>query len=211
MYEAVGLFQSYEEIAQWADQDDNKNATLAPGDIKYKDQNGDGKITTADQIRVRNSSLPRLNYGISLGASWRGIYMNAQFQGVAGYNQQITERYTLENSTLQRFQDYHLTNTWSPENPNAEYPRLKFTTSSDNNRKASTFWVKECSFLRLKALTVGYRFPAKILRKAHLSNLDLAFQAGNLFTLSSLHNMDPESLRGYPLSRTYGITLNFGF
>lgn len=212
LYEADGLFQSYEEIAAWpVDQDGQGNATLAPGDIKYKDQDGDGLLTASDKVYVRNSSLPRLNYGISLGASWRGIYMNAQFQGVAGYNQQISEIYSLENRTLQRFQDYHLTNTWSPENPNAEYPRLKFMTSSDNNRLASTFWVKECSFLRLKALTVGYRFPAKILRKAHLSNLDVAFQAGNLFTLSSLHNMDPESLRGYPLSRTYGITLNFGF
>lgn len=212
LYEAAGLFQSYEEILNWpVDQDGMNNATLAPGDIKYLDKDGNGVLTSNDRTYVKNSSLPTLHYGISLGAQWKGIYMNAQFQGVAGYNQQINELYTLESRSLQRFQDYHYYNSWTPENPNAEYPRIKFTPSSDNNRLPSTFWVKECSFMRLKALTVGYRFPTKILRKAHLTNLDIALQGGNLFTVSSLHNMDPESLRGYPLSRTYGITLNAGF
>ncbi len=212
LYEAAGLFQSYEEILNWpVDQDGKNNTTLAPGDIKYLDKDGNGVLTSNDRTYVKNSSLPTLHYGISLGAQWKGIYMNAQFQGVAGYNQQITELYTLESRSLQRFQDYHYYNSWTPENPNAEYPRIKFTPSSDNNRLPSTFWVKECSFMRLKALTVGYRFPTKILRKAHLTNLDIALQGGNLFTVSSLHNMDPESLRGYPLSRTYGITLNAGF
>lgn len=211
LYEAAGLFQSYEEIANWpVDQDGMGNATLAPGDIKYVDQDGDKVLTSNDRVYVKNSSRPDLNYGISLSASWKGIYMSAQFQGVAGYNQKITELYTLESRSLQRFQDYHMTNTWTPENPGAEYPRLKFASSSDNNRKESTFWVKECDFLRLKALTIGYRFPSKWLKRAKISSLDVALQGGNLFTISSLHNMDPESLRGYPLSRTYGVTLNFG-
>lgn len=211
MYEAEGLFQSFEEIMSWADQDTQKNATLKPGDIKYKDQNGDNKITELDKVYVKNSSMPDLHYGITLGASWRGLYLNAQFQGVSGYNQRINELYTLESRSLQRFQDYHYYNTWTPENTTAEYPRLKFASSTDNNRKESTFWVRECDFLRLKALTLGYRFPSKLLRKAKISTLDMALQGGNLFTISSLHNMDPESLRGYPLSRTYGVTLNFGF
>ncbi len=212
MYEAAGLFQSYEEIAEWpVDQDGFGNTTLAPGDIKYIDQDGDGLLTRNDRIYVKNSSLPDLNFGVGIGAEWKGIYMNAQFQGVAGYNQLISELYTLENRSLQRFQDYHYTNSWTPENPHAEYPRVKFSSSSDNNRLESTFWVKKCNFLRLKALTLGYRFPSKMLSKAHISALDIALQGGNLFTVSSLHNMDPESLRGYPLQRTYGLTVNFGF
>lgn len=212
MYQAVGLFQSYEEIHEWpVDQDGFGNSTLAPGDIKYVDQDGDNLLTRNDRIYVKTSALPDLNFGIGLGAEWRGIYMNAQFQGVTGYNQLINELYTLENRSLQRFQDYHYTNSWTPENPNAEYPRVKFTSSSDNNRLESTFWLKKCNFLRLKALTLGYRFPSKMLRKAHISTLDVALQGGNLFTVSSLHNMDPESLRGYPLQRTYGLTVNFGF
>ena len=211
LYEADGLFQSMEEIESWpVDQDGMGNATLRPGDIKYKDQDGNGVLSSNDRIYVKNSSQPDLNYGLGLHANWKGIYMNAQFQGVSGYNQQINELYTLENRSLPRFQDYHYTNSWTPDNPNAEYPRVKFATSSDNNRLASTFWVRRCNFLRLKALTIGYRFPAKMLKSMRLSTLDIALQGGNLFTISSLDNMDPESLRGYPLSRTYGVTLNVG-
>ncbi|MCM1517318.1 MAG: TonB-dependent receptor [Pseudoflavonifractor sp.] len=212
MYQDAGLFQSQEEIDNWpVDQDGKGNRTLAPGDIKYVDQDGDNKLTTADLVYVKNSSLPDLNYGFSLGVRWKGIHLSAQFQGVAGYNQRITELYTLENGALQRFQEYHLTDTWTPENPGASYPRIKFASGDDNNRFDSTFWLKECNFLRLKTLTLGYHFPSRMLRKAHISTLDIALQGGNLFTLSSLDNMDPESLRGYPLSRSYGISLNIGF
>lgn len=212
-YVAAGLFQSYEEIYAWpVDQDGYGNASLAPGDIKYLDLDGDNVLSSNDQTYVKTARRPDISYGFSLGASWKGIYFNAQFQGVAGYNQTVSEPYTLENNTLQRFQEYHYTDTWTPENPDARYPRIKFATSSDNNRKSSTFWIQECDFLRLKALTVGYRFPSKLLRKAHISTLDIAFQGGNLFTVSSLPGgMDPESLRGYPLSRSYGVSLNFGF
>lgn len=213
MYRSAGLFQSYEEIAAWpVDQDGMGNTSLAPGDIKYLDLDGDEVLTSNDMEYVKSSARPDLNFGIGLGAEWKGIYFNAQFQGVTGYNQLINELYTLESGTLQRFQDYHYTDTWTPDNPDAKYPRVKFTSSTDNNRKKSDFWLKKCNFVRLKALTVGYRFPSKLLRKARISTLDVALQGGNLFTISSLdNNMDPESLRGYPLARTYGLTVNFGF
>lgn len=211
LYEADGLFQSMEEIAAWpVDQDGQGNSTLAPGDIRYKDQDGNGVLTTNDQIYVRNSSYPDFTYGIGLGVDYKGFYLNAQFHGVSGYNQKVNELYNLENGTLQRFQDYHLTDTWTPENPGASYPRIKFTSRTDNNRMQSTFWLRKCNFLRLKALTFGYRVPKKALRRAHISTLDISVQAGNVFTISSLHGMDPESLRGYPLQRTFGLSLNFG-
>lgn len=212
VYEADGLFQSFEEIESWpVDQDGYGNATLRPGDIRYLDKDGDNLLTTNDRINVKNGSYPDISYGIALGCSWKGLYMNAQFQGVAGYNQKINEIYSLEDGTLQRFQKYHMTDTWTPDNPGASYPRIKFASKVDNNRLESTYWIRKCNFLRLKALTVGYRFPTKLLRKAHLSSLDIALQGGNLFTWSSLDNMDPETLRGYPLSRSYGVSLNFGF
>ena len=213
LYEADGLFQSEEEIANWPlDQDGYRNRTLKPGDIKYVDQDGDGKLTVNDMINVKNSSLPDISYGFGVGAEWKGIYFNAQFMGFGGYNQKITELYTLENGSLQRFQDYHLYDSWTPENPDASYPRVKFATTGDNNRFDSTFWIKKCNFLRFKALTVGYHFPAKILGHSGVKTLDLAFQASNLFTWSSLENgMDPEVLRGYPITRGYGVSLTFGF
>lgn len=212
LYEADGLFQSEEEIRNWpVDQDGRGNATLRPGDIKYLDQDGDNKLTVNDMIFVPDSSMPDVSYGFGLGAEWKGLYFNAQFSGVSGYNQKITELYTLENNALQRFQDYHLYDSWTPENPGASYPRIKFASSGDNNRMESTYWIRNCSFLRLKALTVGYRFPSHILKHSGISTLDIALQGSNLHTWSSLNGMDPEVLRGYPITRGYGVSLTFGF
>lgn len=212
MYEADGLFQSWEDIANHPlDQDGQGNASLAPGDIKYKDQNKDGKLSDLDRIAVKNSSYPEMNMSLRLGAKYKGFYVNVMFQGVTGYKQNIGEMYTLENASLQRFQEYHLTDSWSETNKNARYPRVKFANSNDNNRLSSTFWVKDCDFIRLKSVSFGYRLPRKITQKMNLSSLSIAINGSNLCTWSSLEDMDPESLRGYPIQRSYGVTLNVGF
>lgn len=211
VYEAAGLFQSWEEIENYpVDQDNSGNATLAPGDIKYVDQNGDGKITTADKILVKNSSYPDLSANINLNVSYRGFFVGAMLQGVTGYKQKINEQYTLKNGTLQKFQRYHLTDTWREDNTDARYPRLKLASKNDNNRLESTFWIRDCDFLRLKSLSVGYNFAPQTLRKLGLTSLSIALRGSNLVTWSNLKEMDPESLRGYPIQRTYGINLNFG-
>ena len=212
MYKADGLFQSWEEIAGWADQDGQGNASIAPGDIKYVDMDGNGKIDVNDMIYVKNSSLPDMDFSVRLGASYKGFFINAMFQGEFGFKKNITEYYTLDNSTLQRFQKYHLKDTWTEDNPNAKYPRVKFATSSDNNRRASTFWVQKCDFIRLKSLNIGYQFSQSFMKKLHLASGSIALQGSNLFTISNLVDMDPEQTsRGYPIQRSYGITLNLGF
>ena len=212
LYEADGLFQSQKEIDNHlVDQDEQGNITLAPGDIKYKDQNGDGKLTDIDKIAVKNSSNPEMTMSLRLGVKYKGFFVNAMFQGVSGYQQQLTELYTLESGSLQRFQKYHLTDTWSESNMNATYPRVKIANTNDNNRKASTFWVKDCDFIRLKSLSVGYALPVSVLKKIKLSSASISLQGSNLCTWSTLKDMDPESLRGYPIQRSYGMTLNLGF
>ncbi len=214
MYEADGLFQAQEEIDNHKlDQDGQGNVTLAPGDIKYKDQDGNGKLDTNDLIYVKNSSNPDFNFSLRLGASYKGFFVNAMFQGATGYQQNVKELYTTNSGSLQRFQQYHLTDTWTPENPNASLPRIKFATANDNNRRESTFWVRDCDFLRLKSLSIGYALSPSVLKKLHLASASIALQGSNLITWSSLADlgMDPESLRGYPVQRSYGITLNLGF
>lgn len=214
MYEAEGLFQSQEEIdAYMPNMSEADKAALAPGDIKYKDQNNDGRLTTEDMIYVKNSSNPDFNFSIRLGASYKGFFINAMFQGATGYQQNIKELYTTNSGSLQRFQEYHLTDCWSSDNPNATLPRIKFATANDNNRKESTFWIRDCDFLRLKSLSIGYAFQSALLKKIKLNSASIALQGSNLLTWSSISDlgMDPESLRGYPIQRSYGITLNLGF
>ena len=153
-----------------------------------------------------------MDVAMRLGASYKGFFINAMFQGEFGYKKNIAEYYSLENGSLQRFQQYHIDDTWTPENPDAAYPRIKFVTSSDNNRKTSTFWVRNCNFMRLKMLNIGYQFPQQLLSKLHLSSASIALQGSNLFTITDLVDMDPEqTTRGYPIQRTYGLTLNLGF
>lgn len=211
MYESLGLFQSQEEIDSWPlDQDGSGNSTLAPGDIKYKDQNGDKILDSYDRIYVKNSAYPDMDMSVKLGVQYKGFFVNALFQGEFGFKQNITESYTQENGSMQKFQSYHLTDTWTPENPNAMYPRIKIATSNDNNRKASTFWIRDCNFMRLKMLSIGYQFPTSVIHKLKIRSLSLALQGSNILTWSSLKEMDPESLRGYPVQRSYGATLNIG-
>ena len=202
MYEAEGLFQSQKEIdAYMPNMSEADKAALAPGDIKYKDQNNDGKLTTEDMIYVKNSSNPDFNFSIRLGASYKGFFINAMFQGATGYQQNIKELYTTNSGSLQRFQEYHLTDCWSSDNPNATLPRIKFATANDNNRKESTFWIRDCDFLRLKSLSIGYAFQPALLKKIKLNSASIALQGSNLLTWSSISDlgMDPESLRGYPI------------
>ena len=212
MYEAAGLFKSQEEIDNWElDQDGRGNSTLAPGDIKYIDQNHDGKLNSEDYVYVKNSSYPEMDISFRLGMQYKGFFLNAMFQGELGYKQSISDSYTLENGTLPKFQKYHLTDSWSESNPNARYPRVKIATANDNNRKTSTFWIHDCDFVRLKLVNLGYSFPGNIVKKMSLQSMSIALQASNVFTISSLKSMDPESLRGYPIQRSYGVSLNLGF
>ena len=160
---------------------------------------------------MKASAYPDFNYGLKLGVEWKGIFLNTMFQGVAGYKQYISDSYSLENGTLQRFQDYHLTDTWTPENPNAAYPRIKITPSSDNNRMKSTFWLRDNSFMRWRYINIGYRLPKSLIKHLPISTVQLSFTASNLHTWSKLKHMDPESHMGYPIQRSYGFNVNIGF
>lgn len=212
LYEADGLFKSIEEIQNLAyDQDGQGNITLAPGDIKYKNQNGDGVIDSNDMIYVNNSSYPDLTFSMKLGVEYKGFFVNAMFQGVSGYSQQINELYSLYSNSLPRFQTYHRDNSWTEDNPNAKYPRVMFASTNGNNRKASTFWIQECDFVRLRSLNIGYNVPSRYLQKMKISSLNISLNGGNLFTWSTLKDIDPESVRSYPIQRTYGASINIGF
>jgi hypothetical protein len=86
-----------------------------------------------------------------------------------------------------------------------------FSTVNSNNRKASTFWIKECDFIRLRSLNIGYGLPAKLLKGTLVSSVNISLQGSNLFTWSTLDGIDPESLRGYPVQRGYGASVSVGF
>lgn len=215
-YVAEGLFTSEEEIAIWPDQSQLGTADLRPGDIKYRDINGDGKITSEDQVLLSPyNHIPRIQYGFGLNVSWKNLDFGVFFNGSA--QRKITikdglapflatggdgiEGETLERNLMQWIADSH----WSESNPdpNAAYPRLGITKADiSNNNQYSSYWLRNGNFLRFKTLEVGYRFPY----------CRVYFSGDNLAVFSPFKLWDPElSWNAYPLSRTFNLGVQFNF
>jgi hypothetical protein len=202
-YQALGLFQTKEEIDAWADQDGKNNATILPGDIKYQDTNGDGKIDGADQAIVGRGTTPEIMFGLNLSASWKGVDLGMLWQGATNFNYNLL----LINETYRPFYaaspmwDFWFTDAYTPENPwmpanlNGYYPRYRTDNNSrthSNWNKFSTHWLSDATYLRLKTLEIGYTLPESFTRKAGIGKFRIYFNASNLLTFSKMKILDPE-------------------
>lgn len=205
MYKSDGIYQTWDEI--------NSTPHLAnaqPGDIKYVDIDGDGQITSNDQIRSKYGNVPRLVYGFSLGAEWKGFELGALFTGQGCAEQMIVPySYNLDK-------DFYY-NRWisAEETPNAKYPRA-FDKDDYENTRWSDFWLYNASFLRLKNLEIAYNLPQNVLNRLKLQGVRFALTGTNLFTIDKVKIQDPESTatstgQSYPIARTYTFSLNLTF
>jgi len=195
---------------------------VLPGDIKYKDLNGDNIINQFDQTKYEGKpSTPEINYGFGVSYGYKGLNLSMFFTGVAntttilgGSNPAGFFPFTWgvdESSVRTMARD-----RWTAENPSQDvlFPRLR-TGTFQNNQVASTWWARDASFLRLKTVELGYNLPKTWLNKAKVSNAKLYVQGYNLFTWDSLKYWDPEqgNLNAgvtYPQSRsfTFGLELS---
>jgi len=211
---ALGLFKDYDDIRYSPDQSSLKgDFEIAPGDIKYKDINGDGKIDDNDIVPIASTTKPNLIYGFGLSASWKGFDFNVLFQGV-GKSSFFINGFTVYPFSQKSWGNI-LTdvkgNYWSlgeNEDIHAKYPRLTYGNNSNNNR-ASTYWLRDGSYMRLKNLEIGYTLPKSLVSSMHIQNIRVYFMGTNLLTFSDFDLWDPElgSSNGqqYPLSKTYTI------
>jgi len=214
---ALGLFKDYDDIRNSPRQTFGE---VMPGDIKYKDINGDGVIDDNDVSAIGATTRPNLTYGFGASASWKGFDINVHFMGVG------KSTYFINGSTVYMFStgdgwgniltDMANSNRWilgENEDPNAEYPRLTYGNNSNNNR-ASTYWLRDASYLRLKTLDIGYSLPKALVNKAHFNNVRIFFIGTNLLTFSKFKLWDPElgsaTGKAYPLPKTLsvGISVN---
>ena len=215
---AEGLFEDEKDIAQWPTQ--QFGSTPQPGDIKYRDINGDGVVNDYDKVAIGYTVVPEINYGFGVSLGYKGIDASVFFSGVGHVTRIITGN-NLFGATAdikyegQIFADV-AENRWTRENPdpNAKYPRLSLENLK-NNQQASTFWQKDMSFIRLKNAEIGYTLPKKLTQRIGLATTRIYIQGVNLLTFSKFDLWDPELATAngsaYPNVKSYSIGLNLNF
>ena len=202
-YIAQGLFSSQEEIDNSPTQ--NLGSTVKPGDIKYRDVNGDGKIDGSDQVMISPyGTTPRIQYGLGMNVTYKKFDFGVFFNGSAKRTIMISGISPFGQSDYNVMQ-FIADDYWSESNPNpnAKYPRLGLTRSQTaNNTVASTYWMRNGNFIRFKTLELGYKFK---YGRVYLNG-------DNIAVFSPFKLWDPElSWNAYPLQRTFniGVQLNF--
>lgn len=214
-YQFDGFFSSYEEIASSPQQFGLSN--VAPGDIKYKDINGDGIIDENDQTPIGFSTVPEMSYSLQLGVSYKGFDVSVMFQGAARNSVYLYQDLGWDNMTGNYYEEH--INRWTPETAaTATYPRfLQGSKATHQNYYLSDFWLKDGKYLRLKNVMISYTFDKKMLRKTPLSSLKIFATGYNLATWDKLKKVDPEvapsSNNGYfyPQQRQYNMGINVSF
>ncbi len=182
-----------------------------PGDIKFKDVKGDGKIAADDRVRSKRNSEPKFVAGITLGANWNNFDFMMLFQGAVGGETYVWRERAGEAGNFYK-ETYE--NRWTPENPSSVHPRI-FNRENEywvSNR--NTYYLKNTDYLRLKNLEIGYTFNLPGIQKAGISNLRIYANATNLFTIDGVKVQDPEANdtgREYPQRRVvnFGATITF--
>lgn len=235
-YIATGLFTDEDDIAFSAAQSFG-GFKVMPGDIKYKDINGDGIINSDDQVFLSDPTYPRLMYGFGGEMKYKDLTLGILFKGTgktdfyhvgyrgngAGYvpfnNGKIGNVLTMVNDPANRWipMDYALANGIDPalaENPNARFPRLSYGYNA-NNSQLSTFWKNDSRYIRLQEVTLNYNLKANFLKRFGLSSADIQLVGNNLVVWDKVKDWDPEqgyrNGRAYPIPARYTLQLYLNF
>jgi TonB-linked SusC/RagA family outer membrane protein len=218
LYQAIGIFQDYEEIANSPDQTTLPgNTEVKPGDLKFLDYNEDGKITEADAFRQGYGTVPEIQYGINLGANYKGFDFNVLFQGSGrsqfNKNWEIMWHFSNNDNVFEKHWYY-----WSPElSGNEQYVRLygAYANNEPQGANGSTYKMGSGDYVRLKNAEIGYTLPASLTKKAYLSSVRLYVNGTNLFLWAKEPYLDPDNRdeRGGLMPQTrainFGINVNF--
>lgn len=214
----VGQIFGLQAIGYFVDQADIDNSLpqqfgpVKAGDIKYKDMNGDKVINSDDRVAMGyNSTCPEIYYSFSLGLEWKGLGFSAQFQGVGNYTAILSGTYyrpLVDNTTIS---NYVYRNRWTPETPNARFPRLT-TETVDNNLQTSSLWLADRSFLKLRNCEVYYKLPSSWLNRFWVKNAKVYVRGVDLLCFDSIDKLDPEAMNSsYPATRSIHVGLSVGF
>ena len=223
-YTVEGQFKSVEQINNYpVNIDGQGNRTLLPGDLIYKDMNGDGKIDGADErpIGFGYGAQPNINFGFSIGLAYKNFDFNADFSGAAGYTwfQNWETRWAFQNNgnlntiftdRYHRANIYDVNSAWIP----GKYPANRYNVQfgHSNYNRNSTFWLHNVTQVRARTIQLGYTIPTKIIQRAKIQKFRIYANAYNLFSFDNLkeYGVDPEVVDDNGLQFPQNKVINFG-
>jgi TonB-dependent starch-binding outer membrane protein SusC len=211
VYQYDGVFPDQQSIDSESLDYSAITNNLRPGDMKYKDYNGDGKITPDDRVRLDNNNIPLFQGGINLSANWKGFDLTILFQGAAGARQWISAG---ESGNIGNYLSDIYDDRWTIDNPSSTDPRLA-NRNDQYWSGGNTYWFRPSDYIRLKNLEIGYNLPATLTEKVGVKNARLYVNGLNLITWSKVKVYDPESDAAtgqyYPQARVIntGISVSF--
>ncbi|WP_296124076.1 TonB-dependent receptor [uncultured Bacteroides sp.] len=222
LYKTDGIFQNEAEVAAWnkahgyTDDKGNWNPlqpNARPGDLKFVDTDGDGKLTDADR-QYMGSATPKTTFAFTLGFTWKKLSFNAMFQGVGGAKALYVAKQMLLSDVEGNFnRSKEILNAWSPTNTGSNIPILSKNDPNNNFSRASDWYLENASYLRLKNVTLSYDLTDAFRRWSHLnernSRLSVYLSGENLATFTGYSGMDPEcggwDALKYPVSRVLSV------
>jgi TonB-dependent starch-binding outer membrane protein SusC len=194
-YVTNGIFRNQAEVdaANGLDNDPStyfQSSGTAPGDIRYKDLNGDNHIDDKDRTYI-GSPIPDFAYGFNASFEYNNFDLNLLFQGVEGNKVVNVNRYITESSTDGENKSKDMINRWTESNPDSQYPRA-ISSDPNNNDRASDRYVEDGSYFRLKNIQLGYRLPSTLVNKILLSSVRIYLSAQNLWTITNYSGYNPD-------------------
>lgn len=221
---ADGFYNTWEEV-----NDPNRPVSMwngnkiQPGDVKYRDVNGDGVIDNYDMVPIGYSPFPEISYGFSFGGNYKNFDFSVLFQGAARSSKQASKKFNKgwqqDGSALDFLKDWSWTQEKYENNENITFPHVSADRSQEHNYQNSTLWIRDSKYLRLKNVEMGYTFKSQLLNKLHVESARIYLNGTNLFTWHNLWpGEDPEvpsyddgNYEPYPIVKTVNIGLNINF
>lgn len=226
-WEAIGQFTSQEEINNYpVNIDGEGNRTLLPGDLIYKDVDGDGRITDNDRRPIGWATwrTPNMNFGLQIGATWKGFDFTADFSGASHFTWfqewEMKVPFVNDGNLNKIFTDrWHRTDpfdrnsAWVP----GKYPALRYNDNGHSNNRWSTFWGHDVSYFRARTIELGYTLPASLVNRAKIQRARFYLNTFNLFSLDNMRQYDTDAeiteTNGlqYPQSKVFNVGVNLSF
>lgn len=208
-----GLFQTQEEVDNYP----TITSRVGPGDVKYVDLNEDGVINGDDRY-IAGNTFPEFTYGFNLGVNFKGFSLSTMWQGVGNIHVRPNNNLASPFNNGAGLTKDWLTDSWTPENPNARLPRISARNQyTAENFSDSDFWLEDASYLRLKNIQLAYDFKGPLLERIGVNQLRLFVNAQNILTFTDVTMFDPErnitatNIDQYPSVKTTSVGVNLNF